>query len=326
MAYTNCDLILSVKDAVDHDAWLKARDKGIGGSDASVIMGINPYKSPYELWMEKTGQAEPKDLTGNMSVYWGTKNEPAIANWFQEETGKKVQRLGTLQNREYPFMLANVDRTVVGENAGLEIKTAGVKQYRKWKDDEIPDAYYCQCLHYMAVTGADYWYIAVLLGGNDSKWKRIERNEEDIQTLIKAEKEFWNLVQTKTAPPVDGSPSCSHALAARYAGVPDTEIMLPEEADELIARIHEDTEIKKKLDEQIDLNQNRLKEMLGNAEVGRIGSFQVTWKATSPRETCSLSKIKKSAPDMYQVLRDRDFISIGKASRRFTIKEIKEAE
>lgn len=324
MAYTNCDLILSVKDAVDHDAWLKARDKGIGGSDAAVIMGLNPYKSPYQLWMEKTGQVEPPDLSKNQYVYWGMKNEANIADWFQEKTGKKVQRLGTLQNRRHPFLLANVDRTVVGENAGLEIKTAGVSQYRKWKDDEIPDAYYCQCLHYMAVTGADYWYIAVLLGGNEATWKRIERNEEDIQTIVEAEEEFWELVQTKTAPPVDGSLSCSQALAARYAGESDTEIMLPEEADELIARIHEDTKIKKKLDEQIDLNQNRLKEMLGNAEVGRVGSFQVIWKVTSPRESVSLAKMKKSDPDIYQLLKDKDFISIGKASRRFSIKEVKE--
>lgn len=153
MAYTNCDLILSVKDAEDHEKWLKTRDLGIGGSDAAVIMGMNSYKSTYQLWMEKTGQVEPPDLSDNQYVYWGTKNESNIADWFQEETGKKVKRLGTLQSREYPFMLANVDRTVIGENAGLEIKTAGVSQYRKWKDDEIPDAYYCQCLHYMAVTG-----------------------------------------------------------------------------------------------------------------------------------------------------------------------------
>ena len=263
-------------------------------------MGMNSYKSPYQLWMEKTGQVEPPDLSDNQYVYWGTKNEANIADWFQEETGKKVKRLGTLQNREYPFMLANVDRTVIGENAGLEIKTAGVSQYRKWKDDEIPDAYYCQCLHYMAVTGADYWYIAVLLGGNEAKWKRIERNDEDIKTLIAAEKEFWNLVQTKTAPPVDGSLSCSQALASRYADSRDEEIMLPEEADTLIARINGDTEIMDKLKEQISLNQNRLKEMLGDAEAGRVGSYKVTWKTTNGRETCPLSKLKKSAPDMYQ--------------------------
>lgn len=325
MAYRGCDLILSCHEAeTDHAKWLETRNAGIGGSDAAVIMGLNSYKSPYQLWMEKTGQAEAPDLSHVQAVYWGTKNEANVADWFQETTGKKVRKLGTLRSRAHPYMLANVDRAVMGEEAGLEIKTAGVSQAKKWKGDEIPDAYYCQCLHYLAVTGADYWYIAVLLGGNEAKWKRIERNEEDIKTLIEAEKEFWNLVQTKTAPPVDGSLSCSQALAARYAESRDEEIILPEDADTLIARINGDTEIMDKLKEQISMNQNRLKEMLGEAEAGRIGSFKVTWKATAGRETCPLTKLKKADPDMYQALKDKGFISTGKASRRFAIKEVKE--
>lgn len=69
--YTNCDLILSVKEAEDHEKWLAVRNQGIGGSDASVIMGLNPYKSAYQLWLEKRGVAEPEDLTGNPYIYWG---------------------------------------------------------------------------------------------------------------------------------------------------------------------------------------------------------------------------------------------------------------
>ena len=320
MAYRNCDLILSVREAEnDHDKWLKTRDMGIGGSDAAVIMGLNPYKSPYQLWMEKTGQAAPPDLSGNPYIYWGTKNEANIADWFQEETGKKVRKLGTLQNRTYPFMLANVDRQVLGENAGLEIKTAGVRHYKEWKGDEIPDAYYCQCLHYMAVTGSDYWYIAVLLGGNESMWKRIDRNEEDVQTLISHEREFWSLVQTHTAPPIDGSASCAQALDDRYHGE-DKTIVLPDDAAQIIDDLRGDKEILEQLKAQITLRENQLKDMLGEAEVGTVGDYRVTWKTTNPRETCSLSKLKKSAPDIYQTLREKGFISIGKASRRFAIK------
>lgn len=320
MAYSNCKLILSVHDAEkDHDKWLRTRDMGIGGSDAAVIMGLNPYKSPYQLWMEKTGQAAPPDLSGNPYIYWGTKNEANIADWFQEETGKKVRKLGTLQNRTYPFMLANVDRQVLGENAGLEIKTAGVRHYKEWKGDEIPDAYYCQCLHYMAVTGSDYWYIAVLLGGNESMWKRIDRNEEDVQTLISHEREFWSLVQTHTAPPIDGSASCAQALADRYHGE-DKTIVLPDDAAQIIDDLRGDKEILEQLKAQITLRENQLKDMLGEAEIGTVGDYRVTWKTTNPRETCSLSKLKKAAPDIYQTLRDKGFISIGKASRRFAIK------
>lgn len=322
--FKNCRLILSVRDAEDHEKWLKTRDLGIGGSDAGIIMGLNPYKSPYQLWLEKTGQAAPEDLSGNQAVYWGMANEANIAEWFTETTGKKVKRYGTLQSADHPFMIANIDRVVVGENSGLEIKTAGVKQYRKWKDDEIPDAYYCQCLHYMAVTGADYWYIAVLLGGNEAKWKWIERNEDDIQTLIAAEKEFWDLVTTKTAPPVDGSLSCSQALAARYPDSRAEEIALPNEAAELIARINSDTEIMTQLKNQIELSQNRLKEMLGEVESGRIGTHRVQWKTIAGRETCSLSKLKKADEGLYEELKEQGFVTVGKASRRFSIKEIKE--
>lgn len=321
MAYTNCDLILSVKDAEDHEKWLEARAIGIGGSDAAVIMGMNQYKSPYQLWLEKTGQVEPPDLSGNQYVYWGTKNEANIADWFQEETGKKVKRLGTLRSKEYPFMLANVDRTVVGENAGLEIKTAGVRQYRKWKDDEIPDAYYCQCLHYMAVTGADYWYIAVLLGGNEAKWKRIERNEEDIQHLIMAETDFWKLVETRTPPPVDGSDSCAAALSAQYkGGDPNYSIILPPDIDGVIASLEDDKAIMDALKKQITEKENRLKALLGNAEEGTTDHYRVLWKTQAGRSSVPLAKIKKQTPDIYQLLEEKGCITIGKPSRRFSIK------
>ena len=323
MAYTNCDLILSVKDAENHEKWLKTRDLGIGGSDAAVIMGMNSYKSPYQLWMEKTGQADPEDLTGNMSVYWGTKNEPAIANWFQEETGKKVKRLGTLQSREYPFMLANIDREVCGENAGLEIKTAGISQREYWQGDNIPDAYYVQCLHYMAVTGADYWYIAVLIGGNEAVYKRIERNEEDVQTLIKAEAKFWELVEAKTPPEVDNTKSCGEALGWQYRDTAKITVDLPLDALSILHDMDDAKTLKKELTERITGYENELKAMLQDAEAGTVGDYTVTWKPTKPRETVSLSAIKKKAPAIYRELAEKDLITIGDSTRRFYYKQAK---
>lgn len=321
MAYTNCDLILSVKDAEDHEKWLKTRGLGIGGSDAAVIMGLNSYKSPYQLWMEKTGQAEAPDLSGNQRIYWGVKNEPNVADWFMEDTGKKVKRLGTLQSREYPFMLANVDRTIIGENAGLEIKTAGVSQAKKWKGDEIPDAYYCQCLHYLAVTGADRWYIAVLIGGNDAIYKVVERNDDDIKALIEAEADFWHLVETKTPPPVDGSASCAAALSAQYkGGDPNLTILLPSDADGVIDSLESDKAIMDALKKQITEKENRLKALLGNAEEGSTNHYRVLWKTQAGRASVPLAKIKKQAPDIYHLLEDKGYITTGKPTRRFSIK------
>ena len=321
MAYTNCDLILSVKDAEDHEKWLEARALGIGGSDAAVIMGMNQYKSPYQLWLEKTGQVEPPDLSGNQYVYWGTRNESNIADWFQETTGKKVRKQGTLRSRSHPFMLANVDRAVMGEEAGLEIKTAGVSQAKKWKGDEIPDAYYCQCLHYLAVTGADRWYIAVLIGGNEALYKTVERNEDDIKALIEAEAGFWKLVETKTPPPVDGSDSCAAALSAQYkGGDPNSSVVLQPSAEDVIESLENDKAIMDALKKQITEKENRLKALLGNAEEGTTDHYRVLWKTQAGRTSVPLAKVKKQAPDVYQLLEEKGCITIGKPSRRFSIK------
>ncbi len=320
MAYRGCDLILSCHEAeTNHAKWLETRNAGIGGSDASVIMGLNPYKSPYQLWLEKTGQAEAPDLSGNQYIYWGHKNEANIADWFQEDTGKKVRKLGTLRSRAHPFMIANVDRAVMGEDAGLEIKTAGVSQAKKWKGDEIPDAYYCQCLHYLAVTGASRWYIAVLIGGNEALYKTVERNEEDIKALIQAEADFWHLVETNTPPPVDGSASCAAALSERFKGGGES-ILLPSEAEKVIESLEDDKAILDSLKNQISLKENKLKELLGDAEEGSTDRFRVVWKSTSGRASVPLAKVKKTAPDIYRLLEDKGFISYGKPSRRFSIK------
>lgn len=320
MAYRGCDLILSCHEAEkDHAKWLETRNAGIGGSDASVIMGLNPYKSPYQLWLEKTGQAEAPDLSHVQAVYWGSKNEANVADWFQETTGKKARKLGTLRSRAYPFMLANVDRAVMGEEAGLEIKTAGVSQAKKWKGDEIPDAYYCQCLHYLAVTGADRWYIAVLIGGNEALYKTVERNEYDILSLIRAEEDFWHLVKTKTPPPVDGSPSCAAALSERYNGGAPS-ILLPSDSDEIIESLENDRAIMDALKNQITEKENRLKALLGNAEEGSTDHYRVIWKTQAGRSSVPLAKIKKQAPDIYKLLEDKGYITMGKPSRRFSIK------
>lgn len=315
----NAELVLTVEDGKDHDKWLAVRNTGIGGSDAGVIMGLNRYKSPLQLWMEKTGQAKAPDLSGNQAVYWGTMNEANIARWFTEDSGKKVERCGTLRSIENPFMLANVDRKVLGENAGLEIKTAGVSQYKKWQDDDVPDSYYCQCLHYMAVTGADAWYIAVLLGGNEALWKKIDRNEDDIKILTETERVFWDLVQSRTPPSIDGSESCASALREIYHEGKDEEISL-DGFDQLIDEINQDTETINKLKENIQLRKNKIMLAMGHAERARTATHKITWKAGKPRETVSLAKIKKGNTDIYEMLKSKNLISVSETPRILRIR------
>lgn len=292
-------LIMTVEEMKDRAAWLKVRNTGIGGSDASVVVGMNKWKSPFQLWMEKTGQKEPDDLSDNEAVYWGTVLESAVANRFSEVTGKKVCKRGLMQSEEYPWMLASIDRDVIGENAGLECKTGDIRTKAYWEDEDIPDAYYIQCQHYMAVTGAERWYIAALLGGNRFVWKTVERNEDDIKAIVEAEKDFWGMVQTNTMPKVDGSESCKKALADRFSHVKQEETELPQEAEEILTKIDNMQEAVDDLTLSIDEQKNRLREMLGEFEIGRIGERKVSWKQQAGRASIDSKKLKEEHPMIY---------------------------
>ncbi|WP_337521066.1 lambda-exonuclease family protein, partial [Mitsuokella jalaludinii] len=164
-------MIMTVAEMADRDAWLKMRTQGIGGSDAGTIVGLNPWKSKYELWLEKTGQVVPEDISNREPVYWGNRLEDIVAQEFTRQTGKKVRRHGMVQDEAHPFLFANVDRMVAGEKAGLECKTANGFKASLWEGDEVPASYYCQCQHYMLVTGLPVWYIACLVGGQHYVYK-----------------------------------------------------------------------------------------------------------------------------------------------------------
>lgn len=292
-------LLMTVEEMKDRDKWLKFRNLGIGGSEAAVIVGMNKWKSPFQLWLEKREEVEPEDLSDNEYVYWGNVLEQVVADRFCELTGKKVQRRGLLQSEEYPFMLASVDRMVVGENAGLECKTANGFAGKQWEDDEVPDAYYIQCQHYMAVTGCERWYIAVLIGGNKFIWKCIERNPHDIDILISAEKAFWNKVQFDVMPEVDGSENCAFALSERFEGGHIEPVELDSEAGYILGRIDELQTLTKELTNEIEENKNKLRLMLGNNEIGLVGDRKVTWKTQAGRTTIDSKKLKADLPDVF---------------------------
>lgn len=292
-------LIMTVAEMADEKKWLDARREGIGGSDASVIVGLNRWKSPFQLWLEKTGKAEPEDLSDNEYVYWGKVLEEAVAQRFCELTGKKVQRRGLLQMDEYPFILASVDRMVVGENAGLECKTCNGFAAKEWEDDEVPAAYYVQCQHYMMVTGCDRWYIAVLIGGNRFVWKEIPRNDNEIDLLLEAEVDFWNKVTTGTMPEVDGSESCKDALAAEFRGGVTEPLTLPEAATVIVERIQELDTVKKNTEEDIEHYKNQLRRIMGDYELGYAGDYKVSWKSQAGRTNIDSKALKAKEPEIY---------------------------
>ena len=148
---------------LSHTDWLRYRTMGIGGSDVSVIAGINPYRSVYQIWLEKTGQTEPAERD-NEYTHFGTILEPVVRKEFTARTGLKVrQKHMILQSEEHPFMLANLDGVINldGKMCIFEAKTASAYKLDDWQSD-IPPEYMLQVQHYMAVTGAAKTYIAVL--------------------------------------------------------------------------------------------------------------------------------------------------------------------
>lgn len=206
---------------LDRQQWLEVRRGGIGSSDAAAAVGLNPYKSPLALWMDKTGRAvEQEDAAEDMDDprYWGTLLEPYVASAYQRKTGRKVRKVNAvLQHPTFPFMLANLDREIVGDPDVqiLECKTAGEFGARLWKDG-VPEYVQLQVQHQLAVTGKQAADVAVLLCGQQLEVHRIERDDELIGRLTLLETRFWEHVETDTPPPADGSESSAKALRQLY--------------------------------------------------------------------------------------------------------------
>lgn len=311
-------LIMTVKDMEDRENWLKAREAGIGGSDAAVIVGLSKWKSPFQLWLEKTGQAEAEDISGNERVYWGTVLEEVVAHRFTELTGKKVQRKGLLQHEDYPFLLASVDRMVIGEDAGLECKTTNRFATQAWEGDEIPDAYYVQCQHYMMVTGCKKWYIACLIGGNRFVWKEVVRDEGDIKALLDAETSFWEMVQNGTMPEADGTESCTEALRERFPGGIQDAVELPCEAEALIELYTAQKNLEKRAKANAEEAKNKLCALLGDHEAGTRGERTVTWRTQAGRKSLDKKAFAKEQPAAYDLY--LDYIVEDKPTRVFGVK------
>jgi putative phage-type endonuclease len=300
---------------MSRDEWLTWRKKGIGGSDASVVCGINKYKSPVELWMDKMGMLEQKEA--GEAAYWGNILEPTVREEFSKRTGLKVNiEKSILQHSVYPFMFANVDGIVndpVHGNCIFEAKTSSIFRIEEWVNS-IPEEYQLQIQHYMAVTGFKGAYVAALIGGNQFKWQFIKRDDEIIDMLIKLEESFWEHVRSNTPPPLDGSEAASMLLNRLYPqGNPESKITLPDEALDLIIQYEEYQEKEKQICEQKEKACTKLKALLGENESGVIGSRIVSWKNITS-ERLDSKQLKSDIPDIYSKYAQQS------GYRRFSIK------
>ncbi len=298
---------------MNHEEWLKLRKTGIGGSDAAAICGLNPYASAIHVFQDKMSkEVEMKD---NESMRQGRDLEDYVAKRFCEATGLKVRRSNMLyRNKENPFMLADVDRLIVGQDAGLECKTASAYNADKWKDGKIPPHYLIQCLHYMAVTGKKEWYIAVVILGRDFLYQKITWNEEVIKKLVSVERAFWEEhILTGRIPVPDGSKACDELLG-QYFGRARKKSSIPLVGfDEKLERREELLQMKETLEKEQRRIEQEIKLVMRDNERAFTEKYQIAW---SNVETTKLDakRIKEEKPEIYQ-----DFAQTT-TSRRFSIK------
>lgn len=209
--------MVEMKILSSREEWLGVRKYYIGGSDASAVLGMNPYKSNLELWQEKVGMVQPEDISDKPYVKYGHEAESLLRELFaldfpEYEVGYEENNIWF--NDELPFAHASLDGWLTdqdGRNGILEIKTTNIlqsMQKEKW-DNQIPDNYYIQVLHYLMVTDFDFAVLKAQLKFDfngeillHTKHYKIERSDalEDIEVLKSSEKEFWKYVQSRKRP------------------------------------------------------------------------------------------------------------------------------
>lgn len=319
--------LVSYKSRAD---WLEGRKKGMGGSDVASALGLSPWRTPVELWQDKRGESEPQ-LTSD-SMHFGTLLEDIVAKEFQERTGMKVQRVNyTFADGEDDWMRANIDRAIVNPDisgnvravkepqegqpfittdAILECKTASAFSAPLWGDSQedeiktgkivtehrIPLYYETQVQWYMRLTGVPVCYVAVLIGGNDFRMYKVDRNEEAITAIVEKCRVFWfDFVKSGVAPEPMDIDDIRH-LYKREVGP-----MIEASAEAAIA-LGEYRNLKGQADsikKQMDAVATQIAGFIGENEGLLLdGKKAVTFKAQS-RTTFDSKKLKADDPELW---------------------------
>lgn len=297
--------------------WLANRRGGIGGSDVSAILGINKYRTPFEVWLDKTGQIPIDTTETSEAIHFGNVFEEVVAQEFSRRAGKKVFRQNkTYIHPEYPMLRANIDRDIAHEPGFLECKTANAYLASEWKDDEVPAPYLLQVQHYMNVLNRPYCYIAVLIGGQQFKYKRIERDQDLIDIVQDKLVNWWNkYIINGEQPPIDGSDAATNFLKDYLVDKSEGDVI--ELPDDDFTRLKQRQQLKateKDIKHEIANIDNHLKLELQTADSGHLEGFKVDFK-TYQKESIDKAKLKDKYPDAYEdVIRNSKY-------RRLAIKE-----
>lgn len=277
----------------------QVRRTGLGGSDAAKVVGVSPWGGRMDLYMEKLGHSAP--LLETEAMRWGTILEDPIAREYALHSGRRIRRAAdTIRHPDYPFLFAHIDRWSDKKGTprrGLECKTAGVffaKDFGEPGTDQVPDYYHVQCDHYMAVTGAQSWDLAVLIGGQRFAIYTIRRDDDLIEELIRQEVEFWNEHVVPGIPPeVDGSEGSTLFLNR----IPDqgTRHDMTDELEELALKYKALSEAIKGGEAEKQLTRNQIAEIMGTDRWAEKGDLKITLSEQKGRASVDWGAIVAAA-------------------------------
>lgn len=304
---------------ISREEWLEIRRNSIGGSDASSACGASPWKSELELWCEKMGMIPDKET--NESMRRGVYLEEYVAQRFTEETGKKVRKDNFMYaDDDFPCLTANIDRVIVGENAGLECKTMNDYSTNDYdiESGEIPTQYYYQVQHYMMVMGWEYMYIA-FSSNFKFVWLKVDRNDEFIAQMRQKELDFWyNNVLKKIRPEADGSDSSMEALNMLYPNErPDS--VLEFNFEHLGARYIRLNDMIKRCNAEKDEIKAQICNTLQDAERGLSENYKCSWKSQS-KNSFDTKTFRNDYPELFKKY------TTTTTTRTFRLNEIKRKE
>ena len=314
---TNCKVHSTATQEDDEDAWLKARTRGIGGSDIGAICGVSPFTSARQIYLNKTGQFPDAVQPGSAAIermHFGHMLEPVVADEYALRTGCKLVSINaSLQHKDYPWAVANIDRLIVddeGKPVGvLECKTTSEYNNDEWDSGEILMSYVYQLNWYLWILDLPKGAFACLVGGNKFYSYEVFRNDDLIRdTLIPAAKSFWfdNVLALKE--PEMQSTDTEFANAVYSSVVKNSETVLEGDVYNDLAASVFDCKVKiKELTKIMEESQNRLKDALKDTEIGYTTDYTIKW---SPRVQTRVDqdKLKTEFPEVYsQVLKKVEF-------------------
>lgn len=301
---------------MNREAWLAERRTGIGGSDVAPILGLSPWQSPVDVFLDKRG--EIADQPENDAMKWGILLEPVVRQEYSNQTGRAVMMPGAmLRHPKHSFMLANLDGYTEG-NRIFEAKTA--RSGEGWGEpgsDEVPQHYLFQVQHYMAVTGYPVADLAVLIGGSDFRIYTIDADAELHEMLIEAEAAFWRRVVDNEPPEIV---TYDDAIAMWGRRSIEKKVVATAEVEQSVNRLREIKSAIDLLKQQEEAEKLVVMTALEEADtlVDLKGDPLVTWKAGKPVERVDTKALRAAYPDICS-----QFTTEAEPTRRFLLKKEK---